>query len=198
MDYLAETIVANYTNEEIINGLRNRDNAILQYVYKTFYPIIREFVIRNHGKADDAKDVFQEALVVIFRKTKEENFNLHSSFTNYLYTVSRFIWLKMLRRKMLFSEKITEIIRPLEMESNDIRDVEASMERKIYQYYFSKLGNDCREILTMFYNEMSFREIALKLGKDSEEYVRKRKHACKEQLIKMIKSDPEIHDFFES
>jgi RNA polymerase sigma factor (sigma-70 family) len=198
MDYLSDCIVANYTNEELINGIRNRNNTILQYIYTTFYPIIREFVIRNHGKADDAKDVFQEALVVIFRKTLEEEINLHSSFTNYLYTVSRFIWLKMLKRKKLFSEKITEVIHPLEMESDDILDIEVSLERKVYQYYFSKLGKDCREILTMFYHEMSFREIAIKLGKASEEYVRKRKHICKEHLIKMIKSDPDVHDFFEN
>ncbi|MBN1414213.1 MAG: sigma-70 family RNA polymerase sigma factor [Bacteroidales bacterium] len=197
MDYLSRCIVANYTNEEIIIGIRNRDSATLQYIYKTFYPIIREFVVRNHGKADDAKDVFQEALVVIFRKTQEEDINLHSSFTNYIYTVSRFIWLKMLKRRRLFSTKVIEIIRPMEIESNDIRDIEISMERKVYQYYFSKLGKDCREILTLFYHEMSFREIAIKLGKSSEEYVRKRKHACKEQLIKMIKSDPDVRNFFE-
>ena len=186
--------MANYTNEEIIHGIKNRDNDILHYVYKTFYPVIRELVIRNYGKGDDAKDVFQEALVVIFRKTQEDDFSLHSSFTNYLYTISRFIWLKMLKRRKLMYEKLTEIIHPLEMESEDILEIEASLERKVYQYYFSKLGKDCKEILTLFYNDMSFREIAEKLGKSSEEYVRKRKHDCKEQLIKMIKADPEVRD----
>jgi len=160
--------------------------------------MVRELVVRNHGKAEDAKDVFQEALVIIFRKTHEEEFKLHSSFTNYLYTISRFIWLKILKRKMIFHEKISDFIRPIEMESEEILDIEVSMERKAIQHYFEKLGKDCREILTMFYNEMSFREITQKLGKTSEEYVRKRKHACKEHLIRMIKSDPEMKDFLES
>ena len=190
--------MANYSNEEIIDGIRNRDNAILLYIYKTFYPMVRELVIRNNGKTDDAKDVFQEAMVVIFRKSREEEFKLHSSFTNYLYTISRFIWLNILKRKRVFSRKITDFIRPIDMESEDILDIEVSMERKVVQHYFAKLGKDCREILTMFYNEMSFREIALKLGKASEEYVRKRKHDCKEHLIRMIKADPEMKDFFES
>jgi len=189
--------VTNYSNEEIIDGIRKRDNAIILYIYKTFYPLVRELVVRNHGKADDAKDVFQEAMVVIFRKTNEEEFKLQSSFTNYLYTVSRFIWLKILKRKRVFNEKIRDFIRPIDMESEDILDIEASLERKVYQHYFSRLGKDCREILTMFYNEMSFREIALKLGKSSEEYIRKRKHACKEHLIRMIRSDPEVKDSFE-
>ena len=160
--------------------------------------MVRELVVRNQGKPDDAMDVFQEALVVIFRKTSEEEFKLHSSFTNYLYTVSRFIWLKMLKRKKIFNERITDLIRPIEMESEEILDIEISLDRKAIQYYFEKLGKDCREILTMFYNEMSFREIALKLGKSSEEYVRKRKHDCKEHLIRMVRSDPEGKDFFES
>jgi RNA polymerase sigma factor (sigma-70 family) len=190
--------VANYSNEEIIDGIRNKDNAILLYIYKTFYPMIRELVVRNSGKSDDAQDVFQEAMVVIFRKSHEEEFKMHSSFTNYLYTISRFIWLKILKRKRVFREKITDLIRPIDMETEDILDIEVSMERKVYQHYFAKLGKDCREILTMFYNEMSFREIAVKLGKASEEYVRKRKHDCKEHLILMIKSDPEVKDFFEN
>ena len=97
----------------------------------------------------------------------------------------------------VFSKKITDFIRPIDIESEDILDIEISMERKVVQQYFARLGKDCREILTLFYNEMSFREIALKLGKASEEYVRKRKHDCKEHLIRMIKADPEMKDFFE-
>jgi RNA polymerase sigma factor (sigma-70 family) len=190
--------VTKYSNEDIFNGIRNKDNAVLHYVYKTFYPIIREFIIRNYGKAEDAKDVFQEALVVIFRKTQVEGITLHSSFTNYLYTISRFIWLKMLKHRKLYVERLIELIRPLEMESEEVRNIETSMERKVYQYYFEKLGKDCKEILTLFYNEMSFRDIAMKLGLASEENARKRKHDCKERLIKMIKSDPDVHDFFES
>ncbi len=186
-----------YTNEEIIKGIKRRDNTILQYVYKTYYPIIREFVVKNHGHSEDARDVFQEALVVIFRKTQEENLVLNSSFTNYLYTISRYIWLNVLKKRKIYTEKIVEIIRPSDIMSNQAHEIEASMERKIYQYYFSKLSKDCREILTMFYNELSFREIAEKLGFSSEEYVRKRKHLCKEQLIKMIKSDPDVHDLFD-
>jgi RNA polymerase sigma factor (sigma-70 family) len=190
--------VANYSNEEIIDGIRRRDNAILLYIYRTFYPMVRELVVRNHGKAEDAKDVFQEAMVILFRKTHEEEIKLHSSFTNYLYTISRFIWLKVLQRKRVFFEKISDFMQPVEMESEEILDIEVSLERKVVQHYFEKLGKDCREILTMFYNEMSFREIAQKIGKTSEEYVRKRKHICKEHLVRMIKSDPEMKDFFES
>jgi RNA polymerase sigma factor (sigma-70 family) len=189
--------VANYSNEEIIDGIRNRNNAILLYIYKTLYPMVRELVVRNQGKTDDAKDVFQEAMVVIFRKSHDEEFSLHSSFTNYLYTISRFIWLNILKRKKVFSTKITDFIRPIEVESEDILDIEVSLDRKVFQHYFARLGKDCREILTMFYNEISFREIALKLGKASEEYVRKRKHDCKEHLIRMVRSDPEVKDFFE-
>jgi RNA polymerase sigma factor (sigma-70 family) len=189
--------VTKYSNKEIFIGIRNKENAVLQYVYKTFYPIIRDFVIRNSGKSEDAKDVFQEALVVIFRKVQDENETLHSSFTNYLYTVSRFIWLKMLKRRKLSVDKLTELIQPMEMESDEIRNIEASMERKVYQYYFEKLGKECKEILTLFYNEMSFRDIAVKMGLSSEEYARKKKYDCKESLIKLIKSDPDVHDFFD-
>jgi RNA polymerase sigma factor (sigma-70 family) len=189
--------VVKYSHDEIIKGIGKRDNAVLHYVYDTYYPVIREFVIRNSGQAADAQDVFQEALVVIFRRTREGDIQLQSSFINYLYTISRYIWLKILKRRKMHNEKISEIIRPQDLESDEIREIDLSLERKVFQFYFSKLGKDCREILTHFYHELSFREIARKLGLASEEYARKRKHACKEQLIKMIKSDPDVHYLLE-
>ncbi len=60
----------NYTNEEILNGILRNDNVILQYIYKNFYYKVNLYVKKNSGDNEDANDVFQEAVIVIYRKLK--------------------------------------------------------------------------------------------------------------------------------
>ena len=58
--------MAKYNVEEILEGIRRNDIKILQYVYRTFYSYIKYFIISNSGNDDDARDIFQEALVVVY------------------------------------------------------------------------------------------------------------------------------------
>ena len=51
------------TDEEIIVGLRKRDNRVLQYIYKNSFNAVKQLVVHNAGSDSDAEDIFQEALI---------------------------------------------------------------------------------------------------------------------------------------
>ena len=57
-----------YAVDEILNGIRKRSDKVLHYVYHENYPTVKSFIIENRGNSQDAKDIFQEGLVIIFRK----------------------------------------------------------------------------------------------------------------------------------
>ena len=59
------------SDEEILAGLRKRDNRILQYIYKNSFTPVKQLVLHNAGSENDAEDIFQEALIVIFKKLRE-------------------------------------------------------------------------------------------------------------------------------
>ena len=69
-----------FTDESIVEGIRSRDSSIIKYVYKEYYPIIKFLITTNSGSDSDAEDIFQDALIILYKKILEENLVLTSSF----------------------------------------------------------------------------------------------------------------------
>jgi RNA polymerase sigma factor (sigma-70 family) len=88
-----------YSDEELLKGLVARDETVLKELYKTYFPGTRRFIMSNQGREEDAYDLFQEALMVLFQKARVQEFKLTCSFGTYLYSVVRFLWLKELEKK---------------------------------------------------------------------------------------------------
>lgn len=186
-------------DEEIISGLRKRDNRVLQYIYKNSFNPVKQLILNNAGSDNDAEDIFQEALIIVFKKIKEEpDFELTSTFNTYIYSISRLLWLKQLRqiRKIEIDplnrdmEERIEFEEPLPVQDKDLR-------MAIYQRTLLKIPEDCQKILRLTAQDITSKEIARQLGFRSEGYVRKRRHFCKEYLINKIKEDPDYQAMFE-
>lgn len=182
-----------YTPNELVAGIRKRDNAVLSYIYKSFYQAVLHFVMNNNGTSDDAKDVFQEAMIVVFENIRaDRDFKLSSSLQTYIFSISRIIWIKHLTNlkkglgKLNENHEFIEFEEPQPFKEHDFR-------YSLYQKVFLKLPVDCQKIMKMVSEGVSQREIAEKLGYKSESYIAKRKHFCKEYLIKLIKEDPDYH-----
>ena len=60
-------------------AVKNTDPVTVRYLYTAFYPSIRRLILTNTGTEEDAKDIFQEVLIVLYRKVKEDEFILSSS-----------------------------------------------------------------------------------------------------------------------
>jgi len=191
--------VKRLTDEEIIVGLRKRDNRVLQYIYKNSFNAVKQLVVHNAGSDSDAEDVFQEALIIIFKKLRDDDgFQLTANFTTYLYSIARLIWLKHLKQIKKIEidplnrdmEERIEFEEPLPVEDKDLR-------MAIYQRTLSQIPEDCQKILRLTAEDVTSREIARRLGFRSEGYVRKRRHFCKEYLVNKIKDDAEYQAMFD-
>ena len=180
--------------EEILDGLRNRDTNVLDYIYKNFFHQIKVFVNQNNGSDEDAQDIYQDAVLVIYQKTKKENLTINCSFSTYLYSVCRLLWLKQLEQRKQRKMFVEESVKFVELE-DDIANLYDSNEKyKLYQDHFKKLSYNCQKILELFLARIQLKEIARILGFKSDQYVKKRKHQCKEKLIASIKSDPRFNE----
>jgi len=190
--------VSLYSVEEIIAGIRSRDNSVLQFVYKEYYPTVHHFIITNNGNADDAKDIFQECIIVIYRKLKDEDhFFLNSSFKTFIYSIARHLWLKHLRTLKYEGQKINDHNKYVELKEEPFKIENEDLRMSLYQKYFRQLPEDCQKILSLTARDVPQKEIASQLGFSSENYIKKRKHYCKEFLISKIKEDPLYHDLLD-
>ena len=86
------------SDEHIIIALRNNDDSVLSVLYKLYFGSINHFIITNNGSEDDAKDIFQEAIIVFYQNIKDQNFELNCKIKTYLYSVSRLMWLKKIKK----------------------------------------------------------------------------------------------------
>ncbi|MFY9153585.1 MAG: sigma-70 family RNA polymerase sigma factor [Prolixibacteraceae bacterium] len=182
-----------YSNLDILNGILRNDTIVLQHIYKNFYSKINFFIKKNSGDDDDANDIFQEAIIIIYRKLKANELVLDCTFETYLYSVCRYLWLKQLEKRKLEKEKIKD-----NHEYNeDIYDdglekvVDLNERYSLYQRHFTNLGKDCQKILQLYFDKVPLKNIAQIMGFKSEKYAKKRKFKCKEYLIKSIKQDLE-------
>jgi len=189
-----------YSDEQILKGILRHDNLILQYIYKQYYYNINYFIRKNQGSEDDASDIFQEAIIIIYRKIKENDLVFEkSSFKGYLFSVCRFLWLKQLEKRRIEKEKLNDSL-PYQMDLYDdnLNELVEKNERYgLYQKHFSTLSTDCQKLLQLFFEKVSLKEIAKVMGYKSEKYAKKRKFKCKELLISRIKQDAEFKKILE-
>lgn len=180
-----------YSDESIIDGLKERDNGIIRYIYKEYYPTIKFLITTNSGTETDAEDVFQDALVVLYRKIAKENLILTSSFKTFLYSICRNLWLQRLDRRV-FSNEFLEMEDLSELQENVHHEQPEEEQEKyrLFQQHFLQLSHDCQKVLRLFMGKTSLREIADIMGFKTEKYAKTRKFMCKEKLKSSIVNDP--------
>jgi RNA polymerase sigma factor (sigma-70 family) len=177
-------------NKKIIEGIRSQDQYILKEIYSIYFPTIKRFVIESRGCEQDAKDVFQEAIIIIYRKIKEDKLILSSSFKSYLYSVCRFIWIKQFTTNKENAEKMEGFLEYDGIPDISTDEYKEHEQYKLYQKHFKRLEKDCQVLLQLFLKKVHLKDIAQKLNITSEQYIKRKKYKCKEQLVRYIKSDP--------
>jgi RNA polymerase sigma factor (sigma-70 family) len=189
--------VKEYSAEEIIKGIRLHDEFILQFLYQAYFPLVKNMVNYNSGQAEDAFDIYQEALIVIYKKAANDELKLvDCSFKTYLYSVCKLLWLKQLKKSTL---KNSFVILNEEEISEDQEEIiqlaENNRKFTLFQTHFLALKKDCQKVIELSLNKVSMKEVAKLMGYKNEDYAKKKKYQCKEKLIKQIRNDPKFKEF---
>ena len=185
-------MIIHYSDEAIQEGLRLRSDYIINFFYKEYFPLIRFLVTENGGSGEDAEDVFQDGIIIIYNKISLNQLKLTSSFKTYMYSVCRNLWLQKLNKRKAIFDKLTDVEEYIDLPKDMLQ--EASLEEaelhRIIQIHFLSLAEDCQKLLRLFTKNIPLREIASMLGYKTEKYAKTRKYLCKEELKKRIASDP--------
>ncbi len=186
-----------YSDSEMLAGLKSRNEKILLAYYKLFYSGIRHFVLKNSGNEEDARDLFQDVLLVLFQKVRSDSFLLTSSLGTYLFSVSRLLWFKELSKRKHISAA-SFILEDYADIDRDIQETAELNERlEIYRRNFENLSADCKKVLRYFIEGMSIAEITRKMGYKSEQHTKNRRYRCKLSLIKQIKNAYGLEEEYE-
>ncbi len=186
-----------YSDEAIQEGLRLRSDYIINFIYKEFFPLIRFLIVQNGGSGEDAEDIFQDGIIIIYNKISINQFVLTSSFKTYMYSVCRNLWLQKLNKRKAVFDKLTDVEEYIDLPQAFLNEksVEEAEMHRIIQIHFLSLNEDCQKVLRLFMKDIPLRDIASIMGYRTENYAKTRKYMCKEELKKRIADDPRSQKF---
>lgn len=165
---------------------------MLEEIYRKFLPPVFAMVRRNNGAYEDAKDLFQEALVVIFHHAARPGFELTAPFQSYLMGICRFMWLRQLKKKARTTVTF-DVGERYDIDANLEQNIFELEKRNLFREKFARLGEDCQQLLQRFFDKEPLNRIARDMGY-TDDYVKKKNRVCKEKLLELIQSDPRFSE----
>lgn len=174
------------TTIDIVAALKEGNNrTVIQELYLS-YPSISKFIRQNGGDEFDARDVFQDALLVLYRNAQRNNFELTCAPSTYLYSVSRFLWKDVLKKRNKQIE-LTRSNQPhVAIEDEMEKFQEQQIQTKKLASVLSQLGDKCKLLLqAYYYQKMSMKDIAVQFNYSSVNSAKTQKYKCIERAKKI-------------
>jgi RNA polymerase sigma factor (sigma-70 family) len=180
------------TDTELLVGLAEGSNEVLLQLYRRYFPMVLHFITSNSGSEDDAKDIYQEALVLLYEKAKSGSFELQAQLKTYLYSVVRRLWLKQLAQRSRFM--VRDVEKPASDEAalgqmnDDLLDhEERDRQFNLMAESLNRLGEPCKTLLEDFYiQHLSMQEITEKFGYTNADNAKTQKYKCLMRLKRLF------------
>lgn len=183
-------------DDYLLQSLINGDDKGIKEIYKKVYPKVRNYILSHDGSEDDAKDIMQKSLLQLLARAQATDFKIKSSFDGYFVTIAKNLWRR--AAKMSKSRVTNEGVLDLVHEEREIALAAYEQEKwELFQEKLSEISQNCREVLTFFFNKVPYIDIAKKLGYATENTVRQRIFKCKSKLKEAIYSDKRYNELKE-
>lgn len=163
------------------------NEAMLMSLYQDAFPLVASHVSRMGGSFDEAKDIFQDALIIYYEKVKYSGMVLKHSEKAYLFGIARYLW----------NKRYKETSKQLPLDQLNIElDEEASPADSVYQeistsrllHLMQTAGQKCMRLLSAFYYEkLNMEALAGRFGFSSARSATVQKFKCLEKIKETVK-----------
>lgn len=179
-------------DQKLLERLQSGDRDALVALYKNHHSMIRAYVLKNQGRQEDAEDLLQDALIVLWQKVQQGNFVLSSKLSTYIMAICKNLWMKRLgkQQRMEGEDKILPHLYVVADNFSEFTDF------KHLQKAMDEIGETCKQLLLLFYfdgNDMN--QIASKMQFANADTAKAKKYQCFKKLETLIKSRFTKSDF---
>jgi RNA polymerase sigma factor (sigma-70 family) len=173
--------------KDLLEGLAASDKRAVETIYKDNFNMVQALIINNNGSTDDAKDIFQEAIIVLYEKLRAGGFELNCQIKTFIYSVARRLWLKRLQQQNRYSsagDNMEPVVAVEEdVEAHEQRNAEFEMMEKA----LSNLGEPCKSLLEAYYlQKQNMNVIAANFGYTNADNAKNQKYKCLLRLKKIF------------
>ena len=180
-----------HSDQRYIDALRINDARQISDIYKLYAPGIKSYLKSRGADDEEAGDIFQEALIDIYKLASDGKFVLTCPFEAFLLLVCKRKWLNAAKKKQTHG-----VTKSLDDGYNHVADDTGSdanlhadrVEKEmLVMEMLKEISERCREIILASYANKSQEKLAEQLGV-SYAYLRKKKSICMSELIKLVKA----------
>jgi RNA polymerase sigma factor (sigma-70 family) len=173
-----------YSDNDFIAGLKSGDNIVLSALYKKYFNVVLKFIVNNSGTEEAARDIYQEAIIVLYENAQKPSFELSCQLQTYIYSIVKRLWLKQLRRNgktLLFKEEEENELVDLSADLLEYEQKEKDIEKM--NKSLGELGEPCASLIRDFYvQRLNMDEIASKFGYTNADNAKNQKYKCLQRL----------------
>ncbi len=189
------TLKAELNEQALLKGLAQNDSKSVETLYKSHFTMIQHFVENNNGSFDDARDVFQEAMIALYEKVQLDSFVLTCQIKTYLFSICKHLWLKRLQQMGKYSSPLSENEESIsiELDMGQIEKKDAAF--AIMDRALNSLGEPCKSLLEGYYlNKKGMQELASQFGYTNADNAKNQKYKCLMRLKKLFFAQYNIGD----
>jgi len=152
-------------------------------LYQRSFPAVARYVARQGGDLSDAKDVFHDALIIYYEKSRQADFPAPRDETAYLLGIARHRWCRHCQQ----NGQYISITEGNEAAHPAAQEEPRPLSGKIIQLLESS-GRRCMEMLRAFYyDKLSIAELATRFGYRGERSAAVQKYKCLEKVRDTVK-----------
>ena len=171
----------------LLEGLAKNDRKAIEAIYAEQYHMVQSLIINNNGTYDDARDIFQETMIVLYEKASSGTFVLNCKLKTYMYSVSRRLWLKRLQQMQRFQPDMNGLQDLVPVEEDVEQHEQNNSAFLLMDKALQGLGEPCKSLLESYYiDKKSMGEIAASFGYTNPENAKNQKYKCLVRLKKLF------------
>ena len=178
---------AELNEQALLKGLAQNDSRAVEALYKSHFSMIQHFVTNNNGSFDDARDIFQEAMITLYEKVQLDNFALTCQIKTYLFSICKNLWLKRLQQMGKYSAPLSAQEETISVEEDLDRFEKKDAAFAIMDRALNSLGEQCKSLLEGYYlNKKGMQELANQFGYTNADNAKNQKYKCLMRLKKLF------------
>jgi DNA-directed RNA polymerase specialized sigma24 family protein len=173
---------------QVETSIKEREALFIQ-LYKMVFPLTAKYVSKVGGSFEQAKDVFQDALVIYYEKQSAGTLDLNTDEKAYIYGIARHLWIKRYKehyREVLFKDSTVAM-----------EDITAQPSSPKILRYLEAAGQKCMELLRAFYyDKTKLEDIASAFGFSGVRSATAQKFKCLEKIREKVKEKSLAYEDF--
>lgn len=169
------------SDSKLLTAIHNNN---YEFLYQEIYPKIEKFILGNNGNKQEAEDVFQESIIKIFYKIKNNQIFNKKSISGLIFIISKNIWFNKIKRE----RKKIEL---LDIDEYELPNIELNQNEDKIDKILSNMDSCCRQVLFYaIFDKLTMEEISNKMNFKSKDVTKTKNYKCKKKLKNFLKNNP--------